>query len=96
MRGDSLNGQLTKLVSELVNRGLTLEQARREFEKQFILASLRTNNGNLSRSAKLLGVHRNTLRNKVSTLGICSDDLASSQPSRRKSAARPRASSARS
>ncbi len=92
MRGESLNGQLTKLVGELVNRGLTLGQARREFEKQFILASLRANNGNLSRSAKLMGVHRNTLRNKVSTLGIRSDDLVESRPSPRKPAAHRHAS----
>ena len=71
---ESLNGQLTKLVSELVDRGLTLQQARKEFEKQFIVASLKSNRGNLSRSAKSLGVHRNTLRNKVSTLGIDPQD----------------------
>ena len=71
---ESLNGQLTKLVSELVDRGLTLQQARKEFEKQFIVASLKSNRGNLSRSAKSLGVHRNTLRNKVSTLGIDAQD----------------------
>ena len=70
MSGESLNGQLTRLVSELVRRGLTLEQARNEFEKQFILASLRSQNGNFSKSAKFLGVHRNTLRNKITNLGM--------------------------
>lgn len=67
---ESLNGKLTRVVSELVIRGVTLDQARREFEKQFILESLRINGGNLSRCARNLGVHRNTLRNKVTTLGI--------------------------
>lgn len=70
MSGENLNGRLTRLVGELVDRGLTLEQARREFEKQFIVACLKSNNGNFSRSARSMGVHRNTLRNKVSTLGI--------------------------
>lgn len=70
MSGENLNGRLTDLVGELVDRGLTLEQARNEFEKQFILASLRSTNGNLSRAAIGLGVHRNTLRNKVTNLGI--------------------------
>ncbi len=88
MRGESLNGQLTKLVSELVDCGLTLEQARKEFEKQFILASLRSNNGNISRSAKLLGVHRNTLRNKVSTLGIGSEDVAAGRQAKKRPRAR--------
>jgi DNA-binding NtrC family response regulator len=70
----TLNGRLYQIVDELVRRGLTLEQARREFEKQFIVASLKSNRGNFCRSAKSLGVHRNTLRNKVSDLGIGSED----------------------
>ncbi len=65
-----MNGNLSRIVDELVRRGVTLEQARREFEKQFIVASLKSNDGNVCRSAKSLGVHRNTLRNKVSSLGI--------------------------
>jgi DNA-binding NtrC family response regulator len=70
----SLNGILCRLVHELVGRGLTLEQGRQEFEKQFILASLRSNAGNLGRAAKSLGVHRNTLRNKATRLGIDFDE----------------------
>jgi len=66
----TLNGQLTEIVDELVHQGVTLEQARQEFERQFIMASLRTNDWNFCRSARSLGVHRNTLRNKVSHLGI--------------------------
>jgi DNA-binding NtrC family response regulator len=72
-----LNGRLYQIVDELVHRGVTLDQARREFEKQFIVAALRTNEGNLSRSAKTIGVHRNTLRNKVSDLGIIARDYSS-------------------
>ena len=74
MAEQSLNGRLCLIVDELVRRGVTLEQARREFERQFIVASLRSNDGNLCRSAKSLGVHRNTLRNKVCDLGIGADD----------------------
>jgi DNA-binding NtrC family response regulator len=70
----NLNGRLYQIVDELVNRGLTLEQARREFERQFIVASLKSNRGNFCRSARSLGVHRNTLRNKVSDLGIGVED----------------------
>jgi DNA-binding NtrC family response regulator len=70
----NLNGRLGKIVDELVHCGLTLEQARREFERQFIVSSLRTHGGNIGRSAKSLGVHRNTLRNKVTSLGIESRD----------------------
>lgn len=80
MTKQNLNGRLFQIVDELVRRGVTLEQARREFEKQFIVASLRSNDGNVCRSAKSLGVHRNTLRNKVSDLGIGVDDLRGSSP----------------
>ncbi|HEY0512907.1 MAG TPA: helix-turn-helix domain-containing protein [Thermoanaerobaculia bacterium] len=74
MADQTLNGRLFQIVDELVRRGVTLEQARREFERQFIVASLKSNRGNFCRSARSLGVHRNTLRNKVSDLGIGAED----------------------
>jgi len=74
MTQNNLKGQLLEIVDELVEQGVTLAQARREFEKQFIVASIRSNDGNLGRSARSLGVHRNTLRNKVSNLGIASEE----------------------
>lgn len=79
----NLNGRLYTIVDELVRRGVTLDQARREFEKQFIVAVLKTNDGNLSRSAETIGVHRNTLRNKVCDLGIVTRDYANSASGRR-------------
>jgi DNA-binding NtrC family response regulator len=81
----NLNGELRALVDELVSRGLTLGQARREFERQFIVAALRSHDGNLGGSAKSLGIHRNTLRNKVGDLGIAAEDYA---PRRRRSRSR--------
>jgi DNA-binding NtrC family response regulator len=82
----NLNGRLHQIVDELVRRGVTLEQARREFERQFIVASLQCNQGNFCRSARSLGVHRNTLRNKVCDLGILSEDydLTGRRATRRK------------
>ena len=86
MADQNLNGRLYQIVDELVRRGVTLEQARREFERQFIVASLKSNRGNFCRSARSLGVHRNTLRNKVSDLGIGAEDydLAGRRQPRRK------------
>lgn len=88
MAEQNLNGSLSRIVDELVRRGITLEQARREFERQFIVASLKSNDGNFCRSARSLGVHRNTLRNKVSTLGIAPDDMRARgrKPARRRAA----------
>lgn len=79
----NLNGRLGQIVDVLVSRGVTLEQARREFERQFIVASLRYHDGNVGRSARSLGVHRNTLRNKVSTLGIGVEELSARASGRR-------------
>lgn len=69
-----LNGRLFQIVDELVRQGVTLDQARKEFEKQYIVSSLRSSSGNHSRSARRLGVHRNTLRNKLANLGIRSSE----------------------
>lgn len=78
MSDHDLNSRLRDLVTDLVRQGLSLEHARREFEKQFITASLRANEGNLGRTARFLGVHRNTLRNKLVKLGVTLSDLESS------------------
>lgn len=71
----NLNGQLSRIVDELVRRGLTLNQACKEFERQFIVSALRHHDGNVSRSARSLGIHRNTLRYKVSNLEIRPKEL---------------------
>lgn len=84
MATKNLKGKLGQIVDELVEQGLTLEQARREFEKQFIVASIRSNDGNLCRSARSLGVHRNTLRNKVCNLGIELQDRSARAAARRR------------
>jgi DNA-binding NtrC family response regulator len=84
MERSNLKDGLSLIVDELVEQGITLEQARNEFEKQFIVASLRSSKGNLCRSARNLGVHRNTLRNKVSTLGISLEDPTTPRRMRRR------------
>ena len=66
----SLNGLLCSLVGELVAQGVPLQQAKQEFERRYLMAALKQQDGNLTRSSEVLGVHRNTLRNKMSALGI--------------------------
>ena len=70
MSDQTLNGRLCRLVDDLVRQGLSLQQACGEFERQYLLAALREHEGSVSRSASALGVHRNTLRNKMAALGI--------------------------
>lgn len=57
--------QLDSLVSEMVDRGILFSDARREFEKRFIQRVLLRHKGNLSRAAKDLKIHRNTLGKKI-------------------------------
>jgi len=57
--------QLDTLVSEMIDRGILFSDARREFEKRFITRVLQSHRGNLSRAAKDLQIHRNTLGKKI-------------------------------
>jgi DNA-binding NtrC family response regulator len=57
--------ELESLIGLMVERGILLEEAVTEFEKKFIKRVLDRFNGNQSRAAKVLGIHRNTLSRKV-------------------------------
>ena len=61
-----LREQLERLIGELVARGVTYDEAHREFEKRYIAHALAKADGNLGKAADLLGMHRNTLSRKVS------------------------------
>ena len=57
--------QLESLIAEIIEKGILFSDARREFEKQFIARVLRRHRGNLSKAAKDLKIHRNTLGRKI-------------------------------
>jgi DNA-binding protein Fis len=57
--------QLEGLVSQMVERGILFDEAVEEFEKRFIKRVLDRTNGNQSRAAQVLGIHRNTLSRKI-------------------------------
>ena len=57
--------QLDSLVTEMIEKGILFADARREFEKRFIARVLQQHRGNLSRAAKDLKIHRNTLGKKI-------------------------------
>jgi DNA-binding NtrC family response regulator len=60
-----ISDRLEKLVEEMVDKGVQFEDAVREFEKRFIARVLTSNNGSLTRTADVLGIHRNTLTRKM-------------------------------
>jgi transcriptional regulator with PAS, ATPase and Fis domain len=57
--------QMDSLISQLVERGVSYEDAVTEFEKRFIRRILEKSNGNRSKAAHALGIHRNTLSRKM-------------------------------
>jgi DNA-binding NtrC family response regulator len=57
--------QLEALVTEMVDKGILFDDAKREFEKRFIARVLQRHKGNLSRAAQDLKIHRNTLGKKI-------------------------------
>ncbi|HVA17780.1 MAG TPA: helix-turn-helix domain-containing protein [Candidatus Dormibacteraeota bacterium] len=60
-----MKDQLEALVGQLVDRGILLEEAVAEFERRFIKRVMDHEEGNQSRAARVLGIHRNTLGRKL-------------------------------
>ena len=70
---------LEALIVQMVNTEIFYADAVGEFEKRFIKKVLEKNNGNQSKAAQALGIHRNTLSRKIEILG-----LDNHRPKRRK------------
>jgi len=64
--------QLEGLVIQMVDRGILFDEAVGEFEKRFIKRVLDRANGNQSRAAQVLGIHRNTLSRKMDEYKLAS------------------------
>ena len=60
-----MNELLDRLIEEMVQKGIRFGDATREFERRFISRVLVENDGNLSKAADVLGIHRNTLSRKM-------------------------------
>ena len=65
-----MRDQMERLVSEMLDKGVHYDEARREFEKMFIARALQRTKGNLGIAADLLGLHRNTVARKVAEYRI--------------------------
>ena len=65
-----MRDQLDKLVTEMLDKSILYDDARREFEKMFISRALQRTKGNLGDAADILGLHRNTIARKVSEYRI--------------------------
>jgi two-component system, NtrC family, response regulator AtoC len=60
-----VNERLERLIEEMVQKGIRFADAQREFERRFISRVVAQSDGNLSKAADTLGIHRNTLSRKM-------------------------------
>jgi len=65
-----MRDDLVSLVQQMIDRGIRFEEAQREFERTFIARALTKTNHNVTRCAKMTGLHRNTLSRKMSEYKI--------------------------
>ncbi len=66
----SIHQKMEVLIKELVDNELPLKEVLKEFEKIYIETSDLKYNGNKTKMAKALGIHRNTLHNLTKALNI--------------------------
>ncbi len=65
-----MKAQLEELVMQMYRGGITYSEAVREFKKAFLLTALKENDGNQSKAAPELGMHRNSLARTISDLQL--------------------------
>ena len=60
-----MRARLETLIDEMLEGQILLDEALSEFEKLYIKKALAQNKQHLSRTAVILGIHRNTLAKRV-------------------------------
>jgi DNA-binding protein Fis len=84
----SIDDRLNQIIRELIGNGITLEQAVEAFEGKYIVAAMSATRGNVTQASKALGVHRNTLHNKLRSQTMLNGFAESIRPVRRRISAR--------
>ncbi len=80
----SIDDRLNAIIRELIGNGITLEQAVEAFEGKYIVAARTASRGNVTQASKKLGVHRNTLHNKLRSQTMLNGFAESIRPARRR------------
>ena len=60
-----MRARLETLIEEMLEGQILLDEALSEFEKLYIKKALAKNKQHLSKTAVILGIHRNTLAKRV-------------------------------
>jgi len=66
----NLHQKIEILIQEMVEREIHLKDALKEFEKIYLKTASEKYQGNMTKMAKALGIHRNTLHNRAKSLKI--------------------------
>jgi transcriptional regulator with PAS, ATPase and Fis domain len=66
----NIHQKLELVAKETVEKELRLKDVLREFEKIFFEQTSKKYEGNKTKMAKALGIHRNTLQNRAKALKI--------------------------
>jgi hypothetical protein len=80
----SIDDRLNAIIRELIGNGITLAQAVEAFEGKYIVAAMTASKGNVTQASRKLGVHRNTLHNKLRTQTMLNGFAESVRPVRRR------------
>ena len=75
---DLLNHIENEFHTEASTKSSTLREARHDFEKDFIVKTLKDQGWNVSKAATVLGIERSHLHKKIKSMGIEIDDLKTS------------------
>lgn len=65
-----MRDQLDALINQMIEKNIYFDEALAEFQSRFIRKVFENSKGNLSKAAKTLGIHRNTLSRKIGALGL--------------------------
>lgn len=84
----SIDDRLNAIIRELIGNGITLAQAVEAFEGKYIVAAMTVSRGNVTQASRKLGVHRNTLHNKLRTQTMLNGFAESVRPVRRRLSAK--------
>jgi DNA-binding NtrC family response regulator len=66
----NLHQRMELIIKEMVEKEISLKDALREFEKIFFEQAAKKHEGNKTKMAQALGIHRNTLHNRAKLLKI--------------------------
>jgi DNA-binding NtrC family response regulator len=66
----NLHQRMELIIKDMVEKEINIKDALREFEKIFFEQAAKKHEGNKTKMAQALGIHRNTLHNRAKLLKI--------------------------